>query len=730
MSKSIHLALGIHNHQPVGNFPEIFEMAYKKSYLPFVELLMSYPQIKVSLHYTGPLWDYFFEKHPEFIEKLKALVQSGQVEMMSGAYYEPILPNIPDRDKIEQIQWMNDVIRNNTGYEPNGMWLAERVWEPHLCEPVAMAGMKYSVLDESHFKYSGVPGDGIFGYYISEDDGYPLNLFPISYDLRHLIPFHEPHETIDFLESRATESGERLATFADDGEKFGVWPGTYKTAYEDKWLERFFDLLLDNSSWIKLITFSEYMKKYPPVDKVYLTCASYFEMMEWALPANTAKAFKKIQKEIKQSGKWEEYEPFLQGGFWRNFLRKYPESNNMQKRALMVSNKVHCMKGKETGRARNELWKCQCNCAYWHGVFGGLYLPHLRSAVYHHLIKAESLADLNRSKGKPYANIDICDYDCDSYDEVMLSTDSLGLIFRPGKGGRLFELDYKPAAVNLMNTMTRREEAYHDEVREAVKKHGNHDEGLVSIHEMIRVKEADLDQHLVYDWYDRASLLDHFITPETTIEEFRKCSYSEQGDFIDQPFSMNARKKKGGLALELKRAGGVWQEEEFLPLTIEKTVTLQDDRSKIVVDYVLTNPGDKELDTIHGMEWNFSFLSGKEDGFKVEGQILENRKIEGISSIEYVKNFSLTDTLRKLRIEFEMSVPSRLWKFPLETVSQSESGFERTFQQCVLLLLNRVKLSPGKQLKFNMKITVNPLEDDDSSVSIVPETEVTEAKAA
>jgi alpha-amylase len=42
--------------------------------------------------------------------------------------------------------------------------------------------------------------------------------------------------------------------------------------------------------------------------------------------------------------------------------------------------------------ARRELYRGQCNCSYWHGVFGGLYLGHLRFAVYKHLLAAERLA--------------------------------------------------------------------------------------------------------------------------------------------------------------------------------------------------------------------------------------------------------------------------------------------------------------------------------------------------
>ena len=44
----------------------------------------------------------------------------------------------------------------------------------------------------------------------------------------------------------------------------------------------------------------------------------------------------------------------------------------------------------ELVEARRELYRAQCNCPWWHGTFGGLYLPHLRHAVYRHLINADS----------------------------------------------------------------------------------------------------------------------------------------------------------------------------------------------------------------------------------------------------------------------------------------------------------------------------------------------------
>ena len=73
--------------------------------------------------------------------------------------------------------------------------------------------------------------------------------------------------------------------YADDGEKFGSWPKTYKHVYEDGWLEQFLETLRRNKDWIRTTTFREAVEKLPSRGRVYLPDASYREMMEWALPS-------------------------------------------------------------------------------------------------------------------------------------------------------------------------------------------------------------------------------------------------------------------------------------------------------------------------------------------------------------------------------------------------------------------------------------------------------------
>src|SRR5712692_9685525 len=120
---SIHLGLLLHHHQPVGNFPWVFQQVYEESYLPMVEALERHPQVRLSLHYSGSLIDWFEEAHPEFLQRLAMLAHRQQIEIVSGGYYEPILPSIPDSDKLGQISRLTQHLSLMLGVKPTGLWI-------------------------------------------------------------------------------------------------------------------------------------------------------------------------------------------------------------------------------------------------------------------------------------------------------------------------------------------------------------------------------------------------------------------------------------------------------------------------------------------------------------------------------------------------------------------------------------------------------------------------------
>ncbi|MFA5812639.1 MAG: alpha-amylase/4-alpha-glucanotransferase domain-containing protein, partial [bacterium] len=484
MTTPLYLLLGIHHHQPVGNFDDVFAEAFKKCYRQLLDALERHPNVKISLHHSGPLLDWAMKREEGYLDRVVKLVARGQVEIMGGGFYEPILPTLRPQDALGQIEMMQRFWEARTGIRPRGMWLAERVWEPSIASLMSDAGMRYTVLDDQHFRHAGITDETLFDYYRTERAGKAISIFPTDKQLRYFIPFREPHVVIDHLLELQRRFPGRAITYGDDGEKFGVWPGTYKWVIEEGWLEKFLTGLDQNRDRIATVTFSELMEKRPAAGSIYLPTASYSEMLEWAMPADAILRYEDAKKSMERAGIWDKAAPFFRGGFWDNFLTKYPESNLMHKRAIHISNRIDEAeaRGKKLPQAREAIYRAQCNCAYWHGLFGGIYLNYLRHALYQNMIDAELAADRALAGSGSFARLDVADIDCCGSDEALLASDQLACIVKPKAGASLMELDFRPARFNLLNTFARRKEAYH--VEQHHEGNGDEEGGVPSIHEL------------------------------------------------------------------------------------------------------------------------------------------------------------------------------------------------------------------------------------------------------
>ncbi len=163
MPGRISLALALHNHQPVGNFGWVIEEVYRRSYEPLLAALERHPRIRLALHYTGPLLDWLAAERPEFLDRLRALVGGGRVELMGGGYYEPVLASLPEADRLAQLRLMGDAIERIGGRRPTGAWLAERVWEPDLPVALVDGGYRWTILDDAHFRAASIDEFGPVG---------------------------------------------------------------------------------------------------------------------------------------------------------------------------------------------------------------------------------------------------------------------------------------------------------------------------------------------------------------------------------------------------------------------------------------------------------------------------------------------------------------------------------------------------------------------------------------
>ncbi|MBS3983080.1 MAG: DUF1926 domain-containing protein [Dethiobacter sp.] len=681
-TKKIKLILVLHNHQPEGNLPEVFARTYLSAYEPFISELERFPRLKVVQHYSGILLRWLQANRPEFIARLRQLVSCGQIEMMGGAFFEPILAMIPDADKVGQLEKQSSFIRENFQVTVSGAWLAERVWEPHLAQPLAQAGISYTVLDDAHFRNVGFSEEDTLHYYMTEEEGRPLYIFPINEKLRYLIPFAEPKETIDYLYSMATAEGERVVVLADDGEKFGSWPGTAELVYDGQWLRRFFTMLEENSHWLSVTTCAEFLKERPPAGQVYLPAGSYREMMEWS------------------------------GGFWRNFFIRYSESNQIHKRMLYVREKLELLPaGPQKEEAREYLWASQCNCAYWHGVFGGLYLNFLRSALYSRIIAAEVVIDRFLHPQQSWLELEKRDFNYDGAEEVLVSSPELGFILSPAQGGSLLELDFKPRHFNLFDVLSRRREAYHCNIFELAAGQCASAE-IKTIHQITRVKEAGLEQLLVYDNYRRASLIDHFFPVGVTLEELQSGPGAvELGDFAGSPYLLQTCEANGAARISLGRDGLVGIGGQVWPVRVEKKLTYLPQSGEIRFDYRLLNSGESRLMVMFAVEFNINFLAGQaaDRYYAVPGAELTESNLSSRGELQQVEQIGLVDEWLGISTQFNFTQPVTLWRMPLETVSQSEDGMERVYQGSTLLPAWRLDLQPGEASSLSFVQQVSAL---------------------
>lgn len=712
--KKITFIFGVHNHQPVGNFGKVFEDLYRQSYEPFARILHRHPKVKCTFHITGPLMEWVESNRPEYFRLLKEMADRGQIEFFTGAMYEPILAVLPDRDKEGQIRMMTDYLKRKFKVEAQGLWIAERVWEPHLTRNLADAGVKYIVTDDAHFKATGLREDQTFGYYLMEEQGRTVGVFPISEKMRYMVPFRAVEETLQYLQSVATEEGDRCVVLMDDGEKFGGWPDTYKWVYEEGWLERFFKALEDNASWLHQATFSEYKALFPSRGGLNLPTGSYTEMGEWALPAEAAEEYEHIRHEVANRGEMPRYERYLKGGFWRNFFSKYAESNQLHKKLLWVSDKVEEARrhlSKKAGakqkdvleKAVQALYRGECNCPYWHGVFGGLYLNHLRFAVYRELIEGEKLAESLLPAPPSGIRIQETDFNKDGRNEIVVESSQYHAVLEPASGGVLTELDYLRKPINLSDTLTRRKEAYHEKLLAAARQGPSHG-APASIHDMVRMKEPGLEQKLHYDSARRASLTEHFVPDLTTVDQMMTGRYEEGGNFRTAVFDskVTSPKKKGQKAvIQLSRNGQVHGQD----LKLTKTLHLQAGDFGMEAAYELQNKGVHPQNFLFLVEWNLTLLAGDapDRNYFVAGRELSNTKLNSVGEETGVTEMGMRDGWLELEINFKTASPAKFWRYPVETISQSEGGFERVYQGSCLLLGWEVSLKAEEKFKASVE---------------------------
>lgn len=591
------------------------------------------------------------ELRPSLYKKIRQLSKQGSIEWFGAGYYEPILSVIPSKDRVSQIDMLSRSIEKMFQQTPKGLWLTERVWESALIPDLERAGIRYTVMDDYHFLCTGFQKEKLDGYYITEEGGVPMGLFPISQKLRYAVPFMSVEGAIEAIRSFGRTRGSAAILF-DDAEKFGMWPGTFEWVYEKGWLEKFVQAVLEDES-IETLTYGEYFDRSRPRGIAYLPNVSYFEMGEWSLNADDAVALEDYKRAMGLEKFESEGIKFLKGGIWKNFFVKYPESNRIHKRMLELSTAPE-RKGKAYEDA---LFRLQTNDALWHGVFGGLYLPNLRDTAYRYMIDCENIRYKNTT-GIFEENSFF--EGCGGYKIV---SDEVIWRFEAEHGAQLCEFDLRDSRFNYQNTLTRRKEAYHEHLFDVPEELPAQSDGIDTIH-VHRQADESLREKLNYDWYLKHSFIDHISDEGFDAGSFYRCSFREYGDFANQPFE----KITDSRGIVFVRQGGLYFPEKASSHLEKKFVP-----NGSALDFTITFNTSAEGHFRYVCEFNFHFAEYDTLLFNSHSLGEGTLTLEGHSLVIVDPTFD-----KKLVLSFERDCRFDLYR--LETLSQSEEGFDVTVQ--------------------------------------------------
>ncbi|HEX6136547.1 MAG TPA: alpha-amylase/4-alpha-glucanotransferase domain-containing protein [Casimicrobiaceae bacterium] len=652
MTPPVSLLFGVHAHQPTDNFAEVLERADALCYRPFLETLDAHPRFRFAFHCSGPLYAILCERSPDDIRLLERMVARGQVELFGGGDAEPLLAAIPERDRRSQLRTFSDRLEARFGERPRGAWLTERAWESTVVSALADCGIEYVTVDDYHFLCTGREAAELDGYFSTEEGGQRLDLFPISEVLRYRIPFAPAADVVAYLESLGDAGGGAAAIYFDDIEKFGIWPETHEWVYGRRWLAEFLDGVLA-SKRIVTQTYREFRAAHRTRGLVYLPSTAYIEMNEWTLPAKAAARYSELVQRERDGGRYDDVKPFVRGGIWRNFLSRYPEANWLHKRMLGLSARLQSMPDARDDPALVALLHAaQANDAYWHGLFGGLYLPHLRRGIYRALLALEQALD--RLRPRPARVLD--DRDCDGVDELSLSNAALQAVLRDDGRGTIVELDSYALLQNFGDTLRRHAESYHrligaDDRRDAPA------EGIASAHDRLAYRHPIDAADIVPDPRGRALFVD---------------SYEAAGGATTSITGY-------GLVDDTGEAPAAHFRATFAGIAADKRVALRDNR--LQVSYVVSGgrPGrwivelDLAMPSCDGIGGRFIADGTIRGGFGDDHALAGGRVV-------------LDDTFLGGRVEVACTPPAQIVARPYRTVSQSEQGFEKIMQSVTLTL--------------------------------------------
>ncbi len=652
--KKIKLIFGTYSTQPLDLPEHMYEEVYQKAYKPFLTAVYNFPEIALTLHYSGPLLSWLERRHPEFITVLREMVERKQVELLGGGYYEPILPLIPSPDRVGQIEMMTTFLRKNFGRRSRGIWLAHQIWDNQLAQTLNSCGMEYTFLDENRFRGAGVREGRLCHAVLTEEQGKSIQIFPLNNRIQNSLFHKSPSDIMEEIQKLPIEgSSDAVVSLLIPGERLFGSPNNGKC--DIQWLEAFFTRLIENREWVDPILPGRFARNPVPLEKKYFPTSSFKELMEWKKDIH-------VSKSDDRAGNCN----------YRHFLSVYPESNLLYSKmmyAQILSNQVRGDKYRKKS-SKEELWKGQNHSPFWHGPHKGIYNIQLRHNAYRFLIEAEKTT---REKGIFIPALMHMDFDLDGLNEYIYQGYTLNAYCHL-KGGALIELDYLPSSWNYLNTLSR--------------------------HLDTSGKGQQKTRYL------RKAFHDHFFD-KADLKAFKAGTYTEEGDFLGGIYDVHTHNREKHLLI-LIRNGTVERKGRKYPLKIKKQYDFK--RNSVELQYEITNTGYEKITYHFGSELNLSlpspaaceskffFINGNDDFLEISDQTAE---------LKNLKILQVQDVMNNTSIQVEYSIlPDAFWCLPLEIPYNGHGSDELLYQGTTFLPNWEITLFPGESWTVDISLKV------------------------
>ena len=645
------LIFGTYNSHPVGTPDSVLEECYQTVYKPFLQRLYSHPEVHAVLYYCGTLLDWLAAYHSEFLDVLSEMVTRRQIEIVGGGFYEPILTLIPRQDRVGQIELMTTMLRKQFGRRPRGCWLPECVWEPGLTSSLCSSGMEYTFLEDSQFSRAGLRGDKLFVPAVTEDQGKTLVVFPLHTSRRTtLLPEHA-HKYV-----------------GDEKLYVSILPGENVTL---SMLDDVVEAVLQKN--VGTVLPFRYLRTNSRRQRVYFPTSSTLSMHRWTQAPQPQRDHSRAEALLCQQDLQDVY---VEGGFFRNFLIRYPEASRLYAKMQYTHILVNQIRGDKQRKqaAREELWRGQHHSAYWHGSRDGVYNPSVRCELYRSLILAEKMA---RERGIFKPSIISLDFDMDGVEEYLYQGVAINGYIH-SIGGALFELDSLKTQHNYLATMARHPEVYHT------------DEAIA----------------LGYDLYSRSAFLDHMVDPGVTQEEFDNGVPDGSSRFHLEKYSLvELNRDQFQIAFQTEGAAGV----DCPHVRIQKVYTFS--KNAITVHYTITNIGDSALSRVFMSEVNLVFPDMQPSALRLWGCRNAHTSEELSPAKHYAGAYSrvqFTCKAVKQNLSLVLDGTAHVWGGAMRTSNlDGRSMMQTNMQGCTVLPRWPLELEPGQDWSTTVSLQLS-----------------------